>query len=101
MDRFETPAVICFNDSAATLSRERLFDAVESVPRRARHVPLSDGALSVLASMSREAGVDWTFANPETASRTFPFIAPGIRRARTSGCRMCGCTIWATALPAC
>jgi hypothetical protein len=32
MGRFETPAVYCFNHSAVILSRERLFEAVESVP---------------------------------------------------------------------
>jgi integrase len=39
---------------------------------RARHVPLSDGALSLLASMPREAGVDWAFANPETGK---PYVS--------------------------
>lgn len=39
---------------------------------RARHVPLSEGALSLLASMPREAGVDWAFANPETGK---PYVS--------------------------
>jgi integrase len=39
---------------------------------RARHVPLSDGALSVLGSMPRQAGVDWAFANPETGK---PYVS--------------------------
>ena len=39
---------------------------------RARHVPLSDGALSVLASMPRQVGVDWAFANPETGK---PYVS--------------------------
>jgi len=39
---------------------------------RARHVPLSDGALSVLGRMPRQAGVDWAFANPETGK---PYVS--------------------------
>ena len=39
---------------------------------RARHVPLSDGALSVLASMPRQVGLDWAFANPETGK---PYVS--------------------------
>jgi integrase len=35
-------------------------------------VPLSDGALSVLASMPRQAGVDWAFASPETGK---PYVS--------------------------
>lgn len=37
---------------------------------KARHVPLSDGALNVLASMPRK--VEWAFANPETGK---PYVS--------------------------
>jgi len=37
---------------------------------KARHVPLSDGALNVLASMPRK--VEWAFANPDTGK---PYVS--------------------------
>jgi integrase len=39
---------------------------------RARHVPLSDGALSLLATMPRKPDCEWAFANPDTGK---PFIS--------------------------
>jgi integrase len=39
---------------------------------RARHVPLSDGALTLLASIPRVAGCVWPFANPNTGK---PFVS--------------------------
>jgi integrase len=39
---------------------------------RARYVPLSDGALSLLANMPRQSDCDWAFANPDTGK---PFIS--------------------------
>lgn len=38
----------------------------------ARHVPLSDGALALLASMPRKMGCEWAFANPETGK---PYVS--------------------------
>jgi integrase len=39
---------------------------------RARHVPLSDGALTLLATMPRKSGCEWAFANPETGK---PYVS--------------------------
>jgi integrase len=39
---------------------------------RARHVPLSDGALTLLASVPRVPGCVWPFANPNTGK---PFVS--------------------------
>ena len=39
---------------------------------KARHVPLSDGALHLLSTMPREAECPWAFANPDTGK---PFIS--------------------------
>jgi integrase len=39
---------------------------------KARHVPLSDGALALLATMPRSMDCKWTFANPETDK---PFVS--------------------------
>jgi len=55
------------------------FDLVRRIWRipmsksgKARHVPLSDGALTLLASMPRQAGCDWAFANPDTGK---PYVS--------------------------
>ena len=39
---------------------------------RARHVPLSDGALTLLASLPRKSDCEWAFANPDTGK---PFVS--------------------------
>jgi integrase len=39
---------------------------------KARHVPLSDGALSLLAAMPRNMDCKWAFANPETGK---PYVS--------------------------
>ena len=39
---------------------------------RARHVPLSDGALTLLATMPRKSDCEWAFANPETGK---PYVS--------------------------
>jgi integrase len=39
---------------------------------KARHVPLSDGALTLLATMPRKSDCDWAFANPETGK---PYVS--------------------------
>jgi integrase len=39
---------------------------------RARHVPLSDGALTLLATMPRKPNCEWAFANPETGK---PYVS--------------------------
>jgi integrase len=39
---------------------------------RARHVPLSDGALTLLATMPQKSGCEWAFANPETGK---PYVS--------------------------
>ena len=39
---------------------------------RARHVPLSDGALSLLAIMPRKPDCEWAFVNPETGK---PYVS--------------------------
>jgi integrase len=39
---------------------------------RARHVPLSDGALTLLATMPRKPDCEWAFANPETGK---PYVS--------------------------
>lgn len=40
--------------------------ASRSKSRRPRHIPLSDAALALLRSVSREPGVPWVFFNPRT-----------------------------------
>jgi integrase len=39
---------------------------------KARHVPLSDGALTLLANMPRKSDCEWAFANPETGK---PYVS--------------------------
>ena len=39
---------------------------------KARHVPLSDGALTLLSTMPRKPGCDWAFANPDTGK---PYVS--------------------------
>jgi integrase len=39
---------------------------------KARHVPLSDGALALLAAMPQKPGCVWAFANPETCK---PYVS--------------------------
>ena len=39
---------------------------------KARHVPLSDGVISLLSAMPREAKCEWTFANPDTGK---PYVS--------------------------
>lgn len=39
---------------------------------RARHVPLSDGALTLLATMPRKSDCEWAFANPQTGK---PYVS--------------------------
>jgi integrase len=39
---------------------------------KARHVPLSDGALTLLATMPRKSDCEWAFANPETGK---PYVS--------------------------
>nr|WP_238147475.1 site-specific integrase [Limnohabitans sp. Rim28] len=39
---------------------------------KARHVPLSDGALTLLATMPRKTDCEWAFANPETGK---PYVS--------------------------
>ena len=39
---------------------------------KARHVPLSDGALALLATMPRDTDCKWAFANPETSK---PYVS--------------------------
>jgi integrase len=38
---------------------------------KARHVPLSDGALNILSTMPRDMKCEWTFPNPDTKK---PFV---------------------------
>ena len=58
---------------------------------KARHVPLSDGALNVLASMSRK--VEWAFANLTRANRMCLFSTLGTPHKRAQVCRTFGCMI--------
>jgi integrase len=39
---------------------------------KARHVPLSDGVISLLSAMPREAKCEWTFPNPDTGK---PYVS--------------------------
>jgi len=39
---------------------------------KARHVPLSDGALNILSTMPRDMKCEWTFPNPDTKK---PFVS--------------------------
>lgn len=44
----------------------RIWRIPMSKSGKARHVPLSDGAMTLLATMTRKPGCDWAFANPAT-----------------------------------
>jgi integrase len=44
----------------------RIWRIPMSKSGKARHVPLSDGALALLATMPRKSDCEWAFANPET-----------------------------------
>lgn len=50
----------------------RLWRIPISKSGKARHVPLSDGALTLLSTMPRMPGRDWAFANPATGK---PFVS--------------------------
>jgi integrase len=44
----------------------RIWRIPMSKSGKARHVPLSDGAMTILSTMPREVQCPWTFANPDT-----------------------------------
>jgi integrase len=50
----------------------RLWRIPLSKSGRARHVPLGDGAMAVLAALPRTDGVPWAFANPKTGK---PYVS--------------------------
>ena len=50
---------------------------------KARHVPLSDGALNILSTMPRDIKCEWTFPNPDT-KKPFVNIFYAWNTARTS-----------------
>lgn len=50
----------------------RIWRIPMSKSGKARHVPLSDGALTLLSTMPRKPDCDWAFANPETAK---PYVS--------------------------
>ena len=50
----------------------RIWRIPMSKSGRARYVPLSDGALALLASLPQAAGADWLFPNPRTGK---PFVS--------------------------
>lgn len=50
----------------------RIWRIPMSKSGKARHVPLSDGALTLLSTMPRKPDCDWTFANPETGK---PYVS--------------------------
>ena len=50
----------------------RIWRIPMSKSGKARHVPLSDGAMTLLATMTRKPGCDWAFANPVTGK---PYVS--------------------------
>jgi len=50
----------------------RIWRIPMSKSGKARHVPLSDGAMALLATMTRKPGCDWAFANPDTGK---PYVS--------------------------
>ena len=50
----------------------RIWRIPMSKSGKARHVPLSDGAMTLLATMTRKPGCDWAFANPDTGK---PYVS--------------------------
>ena len=50
----------------------RIWRIPMSKSGKARHVPLSDGALTLLSTMPRKLGCDWAFANPDTGK---PYVS--------------------------
>jgi integrase len=50
----------------------RIWRIPMSKSGKARHVPLSDGALNILSTMPRDMKCEWTFPNPDTKK---PFVS--------------------------
>lgn len=50
----------------------RIWRIPMSKSGKARHVPLSDGAMTLLSTMPRKPGCAWAFANPETSK---PYVS--------------------------
>jgi integrase len=50
----------------------RIWRIPMSKSGKARHVPLSDGALTLLSTMPRKSECDWAFANPDTGK---PYVS--------------------------
>jgi integrase len=50
----------------------RIWRIPMSKSGKARHVPLADGALSILSALPRHDGVPWAFANPDTGK---PYVS--------------------------
>ncbi len=50
----------------------RIWRIPMSKSGKARHVPLSDGALTLLSTMPRKPQCDWAFANPDTGK---PYVS--------------------------
>lgn len=50
----------------------RIWRIPMSKSGKARHVPLSDGALTLLSTMPRKPECDWAFANPDTGK---PYVS--------------------------
>ncbi len=50
----------------------RIWRIPMSKSGKARHVPLSDGAMTLLAAMARKPGCDWAFANSDTGK---PYVS--------------------------
>ena len=50
----------------------RIWRIPMSKSGKARHVPLSDSALTLLTTMPRKPGCDWAFANPDTCK---PYVS--------------------------
>jgi integrase len=50
----------------------RIWRIPMSKSGKARHVPLSDGALNVLSAIPRDVHCEWTFSNPETGK---PYVS--------------------------
>ena len=49
---------------------------------KARHIPISDGVMTLLQSVPRIEGCDYVFANPDTGNPMLHYLVHGIMHVR-------------------
>ena len=61
--------------------QRRIWRNATTKAGKARHLPLSDGALNLLSSIPRQKDCPWAFANPDTGKPYVTAFVPGTRHA--------------------